>query len=115
MQNVLRRDGINFRVNVKELPGSPDVVIPDPPTALFVHGCFWHRHHGCKATSTPKANAAFWAEKFEQNQMRDRRKAAQLRRLGYSVLVIWECQTKDADRLDRIARRIKNRLRKHIP
>jgi len=111
VQELLQRLGVAFRTNAKDLPGSPDIVIAEPKVALFVHGCFWHRHGGCKATTTPKTNAAFWREKFERNQARDRRKALQLRRLGYAVLVIWECQTKNPERLERVARRIQNKLR----
>jgi len=111
VQQVLRELGIAFRANAQDLPGSPDIVIPKHKLTLFVHGCFWHRHAGCKATTTPKSNSQFWSDKFEQNRKRDRRKAAQLRRLGYSVLVIWECQTKKAERLERVARRIKQKLR----
>jgi DNA mismatch endonuclease (patch repair protein) len=111
VQQVLQDLGIAFRANAQDLPGSPDIVIPTQKLTLFVHGCFWHRHAGCKASTTPKSNTAFWTDKFARNQARDRRKAAHLRRLGYSVLVIWECQTKKPDRLERVARRLENKLR----
>lgn len=115
IQQVLQELGFAFRANAEDLPGSPDVVILKQKLALFVHGCFWHRHAGCKASTTPKSNTEFWRDKFERNRARDRRKAAQLRRLGYSVLVVWECQTKKAEGLERVARRIENKLRNLNP
>lgn len=96
--------------NAEGLPGAPDFVDLRRRTALFVHGCFWHRHPGCKAASTPKSNSAFWGEKFRQNVARDRRVARQLRALGYRVAIIWECQTKTSSGTARLDRRLRRLL-----
>ena len=91
--------GLRFRANVGDLPGSPDLANKARKTAIFVHGCFWHRHPRCSRATTPKANAQFWRTKFDANIARDRRKARALRKLGYRVIVLWECQTTDPNRL----------------
>jgi len=88
--------GYRFRLHRRDLPGTPDLVFPRLRKAIFVHGCFWHRHAGCRRTTTPKTRAAYWCEKFDQNIRRDRRNLAALRRLGWDVLVVWECETFDA-------------------
>ena len=112
VQEILMRNGWGYRPNVRSFPGSPDIIVDDVRVAIFVHGCFWHRHPGCVATTTPTRNAEFWLEKFEANRRRDRRKAAQLRQLGYRVLTIWECQTKSADKRLRLERRLVRFLRR---
>ena len=93
VRRVAHALGYRFRLHRRDLPGTPDLVFPRLRRAIFVHGCFWHRHEGCARTTTPKTRAAYWREKFEQNMHRDRRNLAALRRLGWSVLVVWECQT----------------------
>lgn len=95
----LRRRRFTVLENVDWLPGRPDLVLPNRRTAIFVHGCFWH---GCpRHGTTPKHNRRWWAEKIARNKRRDRRKAAQLRRLGWSVYSVWEhsCPVKSADRI----------------
>lgn len=92
--SLLRRLGHKVTRNVKSLVGSPDFVLADASVAIFVHGCFWHRHSRCRYATSPKKNRAFWAQKFLDNQSRDRRVAAQLRRQGFRVLTVWECQTR---------------------
>ena len=87
--------GYRFRLYRRGLPGSPDLVFPRLHKAIFVHGCFWHRHPGCKMASIPKTRAQFWQAKFDANVERDARKEAELRKLGWDVLVIWECETRD--------------------
>lgn len=91
--------GIRFRRNVRSLPGSPDLANKSRAFAIYVHGCFWHRHRGCRRTTVPKANAAFWERKFEQNIARDNRKESALREMGYRVAVVWECETSTDERL----------------
>src|SRR5215213_9765514 len=81
-----------------KLPGSPDLIVLNQRKAIFVHGCFWHRH-GCSRTTTPSTNRRFWAQKFLANQRRDRRVVRELRRLGWSIAVVWECQTLRRNRL----------------
>lgn len=88
-----------FRLHRRDLPGTPDLVFPRLRKVIFVHGCFWHRHPGCFRTTTPKTRAAYWADKFERNMERDARKEAQLKSLGWSILVVWECETVDRDKL----------------
>lgn len=92
VRRLLHRMGYRFRVHVRELPGKPDVVLPKYRTVVFVHGCFWHRHRGCKNCTTPTNNRDFWMKKLEGNAVRDRIKRAQLRKLGWRVVVVWECE-----------------------
>ncbi|HPG95172.1 MAG TPA: very short patch repair endonuclease, partial [Dokdonella sp.] len=87
------------------LPGKPDLVFPKYRTVVFVHGCFWHRHPGCKFASTPASNLEFWLDKFEANVIRDARAKLLLRRLDWRHLVVWECQL-DHRRLDSLYRKI---------
>jgi DNA mismatch endonuclease, patch repair protein len=90
--------GYRFRLHRKELPGTPDLVFPKMHKIIFVNGCFWHGHY-CKLEKMPKSKVEFWATKIEKNRMRDRRNLKELKALGWKVLVVWECQTKRADRL----------------
>lgn len=89
---VLHRKGLRYRLHSKDLPGKPDLVFPRHKAVVFVHGCFWHRHAGCKIATTPKSNTPFWVDKFEKNMARDSRVGAELERLGWRVFVIWECE-----------------------
>lgn len=106
VRTVAHRLGLRFRLCVSQLPGSPDVVFRRFGICLFVHGCFWHRHRGCRMASIPKTNRTFWVEKFKQNVARDRRKAAALRARGWKVATIWECQTKTPLALERRLRNL---------
>jgi DNA mismatch endonuclease, patch repair protein len=103
---IVRSLGHRLRRNGSQLPGSPDLYDPERGLAIFVHGCFWHRHTGCAATTTPKANADFWLEKFANNMERDQRKRRQLRKAGYQVLTVWSCQLRDRTKLARLKRRL---------
>jgi DNA mismatch endonuclease (patch repair protein) len=87
--------GYRFRLHRASLPGRPDLVFPRYHVVVFVHGCFWHRHPGCARTRTPKSRIPFWSTKFEQNVRRDRTARRRLRALGWSPVVIWECETED--------------------
>ena len=93
VRSIAHRAGLRFRLHVKDLPGRPDLVFPRHRTAVFVHGCFWHRH-GCSRAAVPKTRPEFWAEKFARNVARDQRQQDELARLGWTVLVIWECETR---------------------
>jgi len=106
VQEMLRRLSHAHSTNVRGIPGSPDIVAADHSRAVFVHGCYWHRHPGCPASSTPRNNAQFWKEKFEANVRRDQRKARELRKLGYRVMTVWECQTKSREKRARLERRL---------
>jgi DNA mismatch endonuclease (patch repair protein) len=86
--------GLRFRLHPRSLPGTPDLVFPHYRKAIFVHGCFWHRHIGCKRTTNPKTRESFWQAKFKDNIRRDRRTVAAIRLMGWDVLVVWECETK---------------------
>lgn len=86
--------GYRFRLHRKDLPGKPDLVFPRHLKVIFVHGCFWHRHPGCKAASSPKTHQNYWTKKFSENVERDQRKMSELHALGWDCLVIWSCQTK---------------------
>lgn len=99
VRSLLHRLGLRFRLHRKSLPGSPDIVLPKYRTVVFVHGCFWHRHSGCRYASTPKTRQEFWLSKFDANVKRDARKEAQLCELGWRILVIWECETRRPDEL----------------
>ena len=87
--------GYRFRLHRRNLPGTPDLVFPSAQKAIFVHGCFWHRHKGCSRATTPTIRAAFWRDKFTRNVERDSRKAKALRGIGWKILVVWECETFD--------------------
>ncbi|MGR9179731.1 very short patch repair endonuclease (plasmid) [Rhizobium leguminosarum] len=89
--------GYRFRLHRKDLPGSPDLVFPGRRIALFVHGCFWHRHKGCRLAYVPKSNEKFWQGKFERNIERDSQAVDKLQELGWKPRVIWECQTRKAE------------------
>ncbi len=95
VRKVLHRLGYRFRLHRSDLPGCPDIVLPKHHTVVFVHGCFWHRHAGCKLAYLPKSRTEFWNKKFEANIHRDQNAVETLVHLGWRVLVLWECQTKD--------------------
>lgn len=110
--SALRSLGASYRKNVRGLPGSPDFANKSRRWAVFVHGCFWHRHTGCRRATIPKANRTFWLDKFAANRSRDARAIRALRRLGFRVAVIWECQTAEPrvrETLTRLARGLKLR------
>lgn len=94
VRKYLFSKGYRFRKNDKRYPGKPDIVLPTYHVAIFVHGCFWHRHKGCKDATTPKTRTEFWLEKFDKNVKNDRIKQEKLRELGWKVIVIWECEIK---------------------
>jgi DNA mismatch endonuclease (patch repair protein) len=99
VRQALHALGLRFRLHRRDLPGSPDIVLPKFRTVVFVHGCFWHRHPNCRYATTPKSRQEYWLPKFEANLERDARKEAQLRDLGWRVLVVWECETKSLEAL----------------
>jgi DNA mismatch endonuclease, patch repair protein len=93
--------GLRFRLHRRDLPGSPDLVFPRLRKTVFVHGCFWHRHARCRYAYQPKSRGEFWRTKFLANQRRDRLALAALEKLGWDALVVWECETSDAEALMR--------------
>lgn len=91
--------GFRFRLHRRDLPGTPDLAFPGRRTVIFVHGCFWHRHPGCRLASMPKTRVAFWKAKFVANVERDRRKEGELRAAGWKVGTVWECETRKPELL----------------
>lgn len=91
VRKYLFSKGLRFRKNDKRLPGKPDVVLPKYHTVIFVHGCFWHRHPGCKDTTTPKSRTEYWLDKFERNVANDRAHYEALEADGWKVITLWEC------------------------
>ena len=99
VRSFLHRKGFRFRLNVRNLPGSPDIVLNKHRVAIFVHGCHWHRHPGCKFAYTPKSRIEFWEPKFQQNIERDMKKEQLLVEAGWNVLTVWECETKAEEQI----------------
>jgi len=99
VRKMLHALGYRFRLHRKDLPGSPDIVLPKYKTVIFVHGCFWHRHENCKFASTPKTRKEFWENKFNENMKRDKNNFKELKKLNWNLLVIWECETKNINLL----------------
>ena len=94
VRKLLHSMGYRFRLHRKDLPGSPDIVLPKYKTVIFVHGCFWHRHENCKYATTPKTRKEFWEKKFRENINRDNLNQANLSLKGWKIIIIWECQLK---------------------
>ena len=115
VRSSLHRAGFRFRLHRKSLPGRPDIVLSKYKAVVFVHGCFWHRHAGCRNATMPSSNRAFWLTKLTANKMRDRRNARALRAMGWRVYVVWECETKRDDRLGKCIRRVSRRIRELLP
>ena len=95
VRQILHAMGYRFRLHARELPGRPDIVFRRRKKAIFVHGCFWHRHPGCRRTTTPKTREEFWQSKFVANQARDTRVQNELVDMAWTYLVVWECEVKD--------------------
>lgn len=91
LRKALHKLGLRFRLHASGLPGKPDIIFRKQRIAIFVHGCFWHRHEGCKVATTPKSNTEYWIEKFDRNVARDAATATRLREAGWHVVVTWEC------------------------
>lgn len=100
VRRMLHRVGYRFRLHRRDLPGTPDIVLPARRKAIFVHGCWWHRHDGCSKAKPPRSNAEFWNAKFDRNVERDRRALASLEEAGWDALTIWECEIRDASALE---------------
>jgi DNA mismatch endonuclease (patch repair protein) len=112
VRSILHQLGYRFRLHSKTLPGRPDIVLPKWRRVILVHGCFWHRHPGCKFAYTPKSRIKFWTTKFLQNVERDRFIAGKLRRMGWKVTIVWECQVQKPEHL---ALKLDRLIRNHFP
>lgn len=106
VRSHLHRAGLRFRLHQNDLPGRPDLVLSRWDTVVLVHGCFWHRHAGCRYATTPASNRQFWQAKFQANVERDIRNRAELRKLGWRVFTVWECRT-GTRALDSLVRKIR--------
>ncbi|HEX7830733.1 MAG TPA: very short patch repair endonuclease [Thermoanaerobaculia bacterium] len=104
VRKLLHALGRRFRIHNRDLAGSPDIANRSRKWAVFVHGCFWHRHADCKRATTPSRNREFWLQKFEANVARDARVQATLREQGYRVMVVWECELENVSRLKTLRR-----------
>lgn len=100
-RQILHGLGYRFRLHRKDLPGTPDIVLPAHKCVVFVHGCFWHRHEGCRDATTPKTKSGFWRKKFAENIARDRRNVVSLRKMGWRLLIVWECDLRNEEKLIR--------------
>jgi DNA mismatch endonuclease Vsr len=101
VRRCVTKMGYRYRLHCRDLPGKPDIVFPGRKKVIFVHGCFWHAHEGCKVSNRPKSRTAFWLSKFAYNKARDLKNKQLLRHAGWNVMTIWECETKDEMRMRR--------------
>ena len=101
VRKVLHSMGYRFRLHRKDLPGSPDIVLPKYKTIIFVHGCFWHRHENCKYSSTPKTRVQFWEKKFNSNILRDLENQKKIKDIGLRSIIVWECELKNKIELEK--------------
>lgn len=101
VRSMLHRLGFRFRLHDTKLPGKPDIILPKYKTVIFVHGCFWHQHKGCRRSTIPKSNTDYWIPKLAGNVKRDVQHKADLKKAGWNVAVVWECETKDAEKLEK--------------
>lgn len=97
VRSLLHGMGYRFRLHRKDLPGKPDIVLPKYKTVIFVHGCFWHRHRNCKRCTTPSTNKGFWLKKFERNVEKDRINKRLLKKAGWNIITVWECEIHKKD------------------
>lgn len=110
VRRFLWANGFRYRMHVKRLPGTPDLVLPAYRTVVFVHGCFWHGHAGCKDNRTPRSNTAFWEKKLHNNAQRDAAQIAALQGMGWRVLTVWECELAPRHRAARLVALMKEIL-----
>jgi len=99
VRSLLHSMGYRFRIQRRDLPGKPDIVLPKYKTIIFVHGCFWHQHHGCRKATIPATNIEFWKNKLEKNIQRDVLNQEKLSELGWKVITIWECETSNVEKI----------------
>ncbi len=110
LRSLLHSAGFRFRLHRKDLPGRPDIVLPGSNVAVFVHGCYWHRHEGCRYTTTPSSNTQFWEKKFSRTIERDAEDIVALKDAGWKVVVVWECRLRS--QLHRVLAAISSAARK---
>lgn len=113
LRKALFAEGFRYRINDKRLAGKPDIVLPKYKTVIFVHGCFWHGHEGCRYANMPKTNVEYWAEKIKRNKKRDQTELEALSSDGWHVIVVWECEIKTKERLNATTEKLVDLLRRH--
>jgi DNA mismatch endonuclease (patch repair protein) len=113
VRKIVHNLGFRFRLHYPSLAGTPDLVLPRLRTAMFVHGCFWHHHIDCSKASLPKTRRAYWQAKFEANVARDELNRAKLKRDGWRVVVVWQCELRDSNKLKNRLKNILERRRLH--
>lgn len=106
VRSYLHINGFRFRLHRKDLPGKPDIVLPKYKTVIFINGCFWHQHRGCKRATIPKSNKEYWIPKLERNKTRDKENKKKLVKLGWNPIEIWECQINSKKRVDHLVKLI---------
>lgn len=102
VRKILHKHNYRFRLNKRDLPGIPDIVLPKHKMIIFVHGCFWHRHSGCNRFNVPSSKTEFWLEKFKRTIDRDKANQLKLKELDWNVKIVWECQTKNSNHLENL-------------
>lgn len=112
VRSFLFKQGFRFRKNLKTLVGKPDIVLPKYKTLIFIHGCFWHGHN-CKRAALPKSNIDFWRKKIESNTVRDKRVIKELKKAGWKIITIWDCELKNKSKVDKTLNRIVVKLLSH--
>ena len=112
IRRVLHALGLRYRLHGASLPGRPDLVLRRHEAVVFVHGCFWHRHSGCNVANMPKSNTVFWKTKFDRNVQRDAEVRRALKRRGWRVFVVWECQLSSTEKSEKVGRRLAARIRR---
>jgi len=114
LRKLLWHEGFRYRINFKDLPGKPDIFIPNHNTAIFINGCFWHVHENCKLSTIPKTNRDFWEKKLKGNVERDKKNIKKLEDMGINVLVIWGCEIKAMEKNEEVMKRKVKELIKEI-
>jgi DNA mismatch endonuclease (patch repair protein) len=111
IRSAIHRLGFRFRLHVKALPGTPDIVLPKHKKIIFVNGCLWHGHPNCGRAQLPQSNGKFWSEKISRNKLRDRKSIKALRKLGWGVMLIWQCQLRSKSGFHKVEKRLETFLR----
>lgn len=111
LRRALHAAGLRYRLHAHDLPGKPDVVFRPQKLAIFVHGCFWHRHEGCRRSNMPKSRQDYWRPKLERNVARDELARTALEASGWTVLILWECESLDVNAIEQIVSRVKGVVR----
>lgn len=114
VRKYLFAQGFRFRKNVEKLPGKPDIALPKYKTIIFINGCFWHGHKGCKKSALPASNTKFWKEKIEKNIERDNKEICELKSLGWNIEIIWQCELKNKELFSKTLGKVTRNLQKRV-